>query len=253
MRRYLITAGTSVYANTFALPSVPQDLADVGTTLESLGYSLAFTLTDPRTDELRAALDTWVGSDVRGDDALILYYTGHGERDSTRHYLLCADTVPGRLAGTALATEDVVRILTSEGVRRLLLIVDTCYSGQGTVDALSLLNLRTDYDGLLAFAVIAAARGRETAEEGAFAQAFKDVLASPDLAGQRQRHLYLKQVVDGVNEELRRRNIPQHATYGVLLDEGGFDFIPNPRYQEDLPSDGVDLAVQRTWVSVEGR
>ena len=253
MRHYAITAGTSHYAHTFELPSVAQDLADVGTALESLGYSLAFTLTDPRTEELRRALDTWVGSDVRGDDALILYYTGHGERDSTRHYLLCADTVPGRLAGTALATEDVIRILTEEGVRRLLLIVDTCYSGQGAVDALGLLNLRKDYDGLLAFAVIAASRSRETASEGAFAQAFKEVLASPDLAGQRQRHLYLKQVVDGVNEELRRRSIPQHATYGVLLDEGGFDFIPNPRYQEDLPSEGVDLAVQRTWVSVEGR
>ncbi|GAB3885320.1 hypothetical protein GCM10029964_047790 [Kibdelosporangium lantanae] len=113
MRYYAITAGTSSYANTDPLPPVPQDLADVGAALDAVGYSSAVTLTDPRTDELRRALDTWVNSDIRADDdALILYYTGHGERDSRRHYLLCADSVPGQLADTALATEDVVRILT---------------------------------------------------------------------------------------------------------------------------------------------
>jgi hypothetical protein len=261
MRRYVITAGTSQYANTSALPSVPQDLADVGAALGSVGYSLALTLTDPRADELRRALDTWVSSSVRGDDVLILYYTGHGERDANRHYLLCADSVPGRLPGTALATEDVVRILTSEGVRRLLLIVDTCYAGQGTIDAVQeaarlqrtrLMEVHAS-DGLLTFAVIAAARTRETASDGAFAHAFTAALANPSLAGQRQQHLELKQLVISVNAELGKRNALQRATHGVLVDDDDFYFIPNPHYRDDLPSEGVDLAVQRTWVSIEGR
>lgn len=257
-----MVGGTSSYDLQQHLPGVSGDLDTVSEVFRTLGYSEDHRLHDAGTDSFRRGLSDWAAAEARMDDALVLYYTGHGDRDHRRHYVLCRDSDPTRLGGTALATEDLVGIVTESGVERLLLIVDTCYAGQGGVDAArsiadelgaALTGTRAaDESRLTAFSVIAAARTGEAAEDGAFARALRSAVNDLTLGGHRQRKLYLEQVVDRVNDALAADGPFQHAAWGTLPSGEGFPFFPNPRYAPDLPA-GLDLDEQRTWNSREGR
>lgn len=263
MRRYLIAAGTARYRDAEELLSVPKDLAEIGAAFAEVGYERALELVDPGTDGIRRALGSWARDEDRADDALVVYYTGHGERDGSGHFLLCADSETGGLLDTALRTEDIAAILTSQGVRRLLVIVDTCYAEDGTARAVRRMAelLRADlirerdgeYRDPLAFAVIAAARVREPADDGAFAHAFRAALRHPEIGGQRQPYLYLEAVVDSVNQQFERDGLLQHATCAILSHESKFGFLPNPRFADELPPEGTDLAEQRVWLTVQAR
>lgn len=267
LRRIVLTAGTAEYAHMSALPKVREDLADIASVFTELGYDceVAEGLIDPQwPDHLRRALYSWArSSEDRSEDVLVVYYTGHGQRDDERHYLMCGASDPDGLAATALPTEEVVRILTKSGIRRLLLIIDTCHAGRGTADAIrrAALQLLAELksagcpsrDQLVAFSVIAAAMPREEADDGAFAAGLCTAVRDVRLAGQRQPYIYLKQLVDRINEEFADQGRLQRATWGTLRDEPGVDFIPNPRYREDLPLEGTDLAEQRFWISEQGR
>lgn len=262
VRRLVVVGGTSAYDHQEHLPGVSGDLDTVSEVFRTLGYTEAHRFHDAGTDSFRRGLSNWAAAEARMDDALVLYYTGHGDRDHHRHYVLCRDSDPTRLGGTALATEDLVRIVTESGVERLLLIVDTCYAGQGGVDAArsvadelgaALTSTRAADEGrLTAFSVIAAARTGEAAEDGAFARALRSAVDDLTLGGHRQRKLYLEQVVDRVNDDLAVDGPFQHAAWGTLPSGEGFPFFPNPRYAPGIPA-GIDLDEQRTWNSREGR
>ncbi|MEU7528055.1 caspase family protein [Saccharothrix sp. NPDC042600] len=254
MRRYLITAGTRHYLDAEELPSVPEDLEQIGAAFTELGYAPALRLLDPDTDVLRRALGSWAREVSPSEDALVVYYTGHGERDGFGHFLLCADSESSGLMDTALRTEDIAMILTSHGVRRLLIIVDTCYAAAGTVESVrrmaellrAELMPRADNERRdpVDFAVVAAARTRETAEQGVFARAFRSALRKREFGDRRQPYLRLEDVVNHVNRQFERDGVLQHATLSVLAGGSGFGFLPNPRHPEWLPPEGVDLAEQ---------
>lgn len=92
----------------------------------------------------------------------------------------------------------------------------------------------------------------EEAADGAFAEAFRDAVDDPTLGGQRQRRLYVEQVVERVNEALATSSPGQHATYGTLAGDE-VPLLPNPRYAPDAPEEGTDLAEQQVALSAEGR
>ncbi|MFJ6183182.1 caspase family protein [Streptomyces sp. NPDC092295] len=258
--RWALVVGNGEYEHLDQLPYVDLDLDVMVGVLSRLGYGTARRVSGCTTEGLRTELADWAESDDdRGEGTLVLYYTGHGDRSADdRHYLLCRDSRPGRLKGTALATEDVVGIVTETGLRRLLLIIDTCYAGQGSVDAVrelarSLTATReADQHRLTSFSVIAAARPLELAADGAFAAALRDAVDDPTLGGPRQRKLFVEQVVDRVNELLAERSPGQHATFGTLCGDE-VSLFPNPRYAPDVPAEGVDLSEQRVALSAEGR
>ncbi|WP_225847960.1 caspase family protein [Streptomyces sp. HPF1205] len=259
-RRWVVTAGTSRYDHNDPLVCVPEDLETVDAVFTGLGYESAGRALDRSADELRRELSQWAADREDEDGALVLYYSGHGDRGiDERHYLLCRDSDVRRLAGTAVATDDLVGIVTECGLRRLLLIIDTCYAGQGGVEALrasarALATRQADQHRLTAFAVIAAARPQELARDGSFAHALRAAVADPTIGGTHQAKLYLEQVVDRVNEILAEESPFQQAALGTLPSGEGFPFLPNPRYVPDAPGRGVmDLADQRAALSREGR
>ncbi len=262
IRRIVVACGTSSYELHEQLACVESDLDIVSGVFQGLGYEEGLRIHDPTTDALRRELSRWAADDDRCDDALVLYCSGHGEVDRDRHYVLCRDSDARRLGATALATEDIVRIVTEGGIERLLLIVDTCYAGQGGVDAArqvaehlgaALTGTRAaDESRLTAFSVIAATRTHEAAADGLFARALRDAVDDLLVGGYRQRKLYLEQVVESVNEFLAADGPFQHAAWGTLPSGEGFSFIPNPRYSPEAP-EGIDLDEQRTWHSAEGR
>ncbi|WP_447041679.1 caspase family protein [Streptomyces sp. DSM 118878] len=257
--RYVVVAGSAAYDHVADLPAVEEDLDTVLDAFGSLAYGRGARLLDCTSDELRSALSEWAEHQSHPDASMVFYYSGHGEfDDDNRHYLLGKNGHGRRLAATGLAAEDVVRIIGQAGIRRLLLIIDTCYAAQGAVDAIrqiasSLASSLTATRGahpltLDAFSVIATATPLEAAQDGAFARTLRSVLNDPALGGMRQPKLYLEQIVDRVNVILAGLVPPQTATWGTLPSGPGFTFLPNHRFQPNAPAIGTDLAEMAAWL-----
>jgi WD40 repeat protein len=266
-RHFLIAAGTSDYLYVPPLLHVRDDLDTVSELFCAMGYGEANTrgiFNASSADQLKSKIGMWMRQEDRREDTIVMYYSGHGERDDlARHYLLCTNSEPNGLADTALATEDVIRIVTSAGVRRLLLIIDTCQAGLAGIDSVRLAAKRlgaefasapgAPVDRLVAFSVIAAARTREDADDGVFADALNAAISDKTLGGSRQQYLFVQQVVDRINEEFSSKGTLQHATSATLCHEPGRGFLLNPRYIPDLPQGRLDVAETQAWDTVNAR
>lgn len=137
--RFLIAAGTQNYAELgeeWTLDSVPADLRTVVELFTSpeadYGEALGDLRHDPESSQLRQKLQRWLTAPERSaGDVAVIYYSGHGDVIGDTFYLITADTVSGEYLTTALDISDIVKMLReSSPVRRLLIIVDACYSGQ---------------------------------------------------------------------------------------------------------------------------
>ncbi|GAB2744729.1 caspase family protein [Kitasatospora kifunensis] len=256
-RRHLIAAGTAKYRDEEIeeLPQVPEDLEKFAAIFGSMRYEPALQLLDLDRDALRGRLVEWKNAARREGDALVLYFSGHGERtEDGHHYLLCHDSEFGQ-PDLAFGTEELVAILGRRCVRHLLIVIDTCYAGLGAAQSVRRLSQdlthrlagSSDADSLVSFAVIAAARSREQAEDGLFTRALAQAVNDPSLGGSRQERLALELLVGRINEQLAAAGTPQRAEY-YMSGDGTFAFLPNPRYEPALPL-VVDLAEQRAWLS----
>ena len=138
-RRFLVVAGTEHYDSGEELASVPEDLRKIAGFFGGLGYreELPEVRLDPSSSVLRRALSEWLnGSDRQASDTAVIYYSGHGDTQASFFYLLTADSKENRYADTAVRADFVLEALGEiPKVRRLLLILDACYAGQGAFDA----------------------------------------------------------------------------------------------------------------------
>lgn len=253
-RRTIVVSGTDSYDHELPpLPCVTSDMDTVAEVFGVLGYEDGARLLNPTADGLRRGLASWARGADRTGDVVVLYYTGHGERDDKGHFLMCRDSEPGQLRSSAVESERIVEILAENGLTRILLILDTCYAGQGAVDALralarSLASPAVDAGRMTDFSYIAAARPEELAADGAFAMALREAVRDPLLGGPHQRHLHLGDIVQHINGTLRERGeLWQKAVHGTLIADGETPFFPNPRYAPGTPA-GLDLAEQRVWL-----
>jgi WD40 repeat protein len=250
-RRFLIAAGTARYdhlAEEDWLGSVPGDLERlVGLFCGQLGYTqvLAELGDNPTSQQLRGTLSAWLTDPARRpDDLVVVYYSGHGVTRG-RHYLLTRDSEEDSPAGTALATEDLAWILGDSQVQQLLVIIDTCYAGRGVQDlgrvAAQLAEVRVEAEtagsGLW---FLAAARPRDEADEGVFAEALVAAVSRPK-TGLTQPYVSLDTLVSEVNEVFAQRALAQRARVGAADAGGQAPFIPNLGYDPGAP---VDLDVE---------
>jgi WD40 repeat protein len=266
-RRYLIAAGTSHYKNLGAdceLPAVKDDIRRIVELFTArLGYQrvLPELENDPTTEQLRSALSRWfVDRDREATDIVVLYFAGHGASGTAQHYLLASDSEEKNFVGTALPTRELASLLSQSPVRQFLILLDTCYSGEGIKEfssvAAELLGVLAESD-LMPTNVwaIAAARPREEASEGAFAEAVVEAIKRPGIryAGSSQ-YLSIDAIVHLVNQRFRERSLAlertfqhklkQHALGSSPRFESVAPFIRNPHCRPDLPA-GVDVETQR--------
>ncbi|MFJ3877614.1 caspase family protein [Streptomyces sp. NPDC090077] len=235
------------------LGSVPDDIAAVARLFEGFGYERALHGLGEfdGAEQLRQKLVNWSAyTELAADDVVVLYFAGHGtvvERD--RHYLLCWDTQDTALAGTALATEDLVRVLCNSGLRHLLLILDTCSAGAGTADASGAALQTIIYRGVAEASAglwfLASARRKELAIDGAFVPVLAEAIqTTTERTGQRQQYLDLTELVKAVNEGFDEFGRGQRAELASALVTGLAPFLPNSGYRAELPPSGTDLEVQ---------
>jgi Caspase domain len=254
--RFLIAAGTQNYGklgDAWTLDSVPSDL-DAITGLFSApphGYELALPelRNDPSSGPLLDGLQRWLTDEARSaDDVAVVYYSGHGDVVESTFYLITANTEAGNYELTAFDVSRIVKLLREgSSVRRLLVIIDACYSGQGAheiaeavVRNARLLNFTNRGEGVW---VVAAARPRQEARvENEFAHVFAAAVHYWQAeTAPVQRYVGLETILDTVAEKLGATQQPYSTFVGV----GGLaPFFPNPKYSDSVPV-GVDLDTRR--------
>lgn len=203
-------------------------------------------------DHVRSSLSGWSKDvDLGPDDVVIFYFAGHGlVADRDRHYLMCWNSEADDPAATALATEDLVRILTRTGLRNLLMVLDTCYGGTAAADGaqVALRTIARQFTSTDSAGVwlLSSARAKEEAIDGAFMDALLPALREvSERTGQRQRHLDLVHVVDAVNRLFQQSGLRQRAELAAGMVTGLAPFLDNEGYRHDLPAGDTDLELQR--------
>ncbi|MBV8992848.1 MAG: caspase family protein, partial [Pseudonocardiales bacterium] len=203
-------------------------------------------------DHVRSSLSEWSKDvDLGPEDVVIFYFAGHGlvaSRD--RHYLMCWNSGADDPAATALATEDVVRILTRTGLRNLLVVLDTCYGGIAAADGaqVALRTIARQFTSVDSAGVwlLSSARAKDEAIDGAFIDALLPALREvSERTGQRQRYLDLVHVVDAVNRRFQQSGLRQRAELAAGMVTGLAPFLDNEGYSHNLPAGDTDLELQR--------
>ena len=235
-RRLLIAAGTAHFTNLADsdLLDVPNELERITKTFSALGYERqeATASLDPESSQLRT-LFADVKKASRDQDFVVAYYTGHGARDEERFYLLTHNSVLSDLDGTALPAEDLARALTKDSkAAQVLVILDACYAGAGAADFAQIANrLASILQAGPGVFVVAAARSKQEAEQGALSSAFAKALANANgqLGGPVQEFLAIDEVMEAVDTYLRETHPQQTATWSSANVRGRCRLFRNPR------------------------
>ncbi|MEU4498100.1 caspase family protein [Streptomyces sp. NPDC023998] len=255
-RRYLIATAVSHYTKAAAhlewdrpgLADARRQVVELFTT--RLGYEHVSDLgLNPTREQLTAELRNFCKSaDRRPDDILAVYIAGHGEvLDDGEHVLLTSDTDPDDIED-ALPTLTLARkILRGTQVRRLMLMLDTCFSGQGGNELLaSMARLKGQWgqDSGAGLAIVTSAQPNELAETGAFPHLLSQAVSSLATAGYAPETLALDAVVSAMRNHPKR---PGHQTIGLeIIGLTGTTppFLPNHRHSAQMTQ--IDLALQQT-------
>jgi WD40 repeat protein len=256
-RRLLIAAGTAHYEKLpdLDLPGVPEELALIAKSFDALGYErlqTALSLNPESKDAMRDLFSS-IKTESRAEDLVVAYYTSHGtedEKDRNRFYLLTRNSDHSDLYGTAYATEELARALILDlKASQVLVILDVCYAGAGAVQFTTIASglAASRPDGPAVF-VIAAARPKQEAEQGALSSAFAEALAigNEPLGGAVQEFIPFDLLMNQVQDYLRAKHPAQTATLSVTNMTGGCRLFPNPRYSAHLRP-GLTIEAQRAF------
>jgi len=98
---------------------------------------------------IKSAIGTWLPQNVKPDDMVILFYSGHGgvecdesgeESDGKDKYIIPYDAQANDLFATALLNSHISTMLDRVPSNRMVFFIDSCYSG-GVTDTIS--NIKT--------------------------------------------------------------------------------------------------------------
>jgi WD40 repeat protein len=262
-RRLLVATAVAHYAkrpewNRPGLVDARQQIIDLFT--RSLGYTHLPDLgLDPTKAQLTQYLRSLCRYKINAEDHLVVYLAGHGEiLDPGGHVLLTNDTDPDDIHD-ALPTAALARtMLLDTSVQRLLLLLDTCYSGEGGHEfaASALAGMRRDRTPIdrPGLVVVTSTQPLEQADTGAFPILLKEAVHGLPTVGYVPKALALEAVVQAMNDSPQR---PGHQLIGWTASEltGHLpDFFLNPRHRSGLTD--IDLHVQQVseWeADAEGR
>ncbi|SOE14186.1 WD-40 repeat-containing protein [Streptomyces sp. 2323.1] len=254
-RRFLIATAVSRYPNSPELDR--RELVDARERVielftGELGYQHYTGLgLDPTGTQLTGQLNAFCTSpDRREDDVIVVYLACHGEvlDEGGEYVLLTAESDGDNIAGTSLPAVELARkMLVGTKVRRLMLLLDTCYSGQGgnelAAAALGRIGAKWGQTTGSGLVVVSSAQPHQQAKAGAFPHLLTEAVASQATAGHGPDTLSVSAVVQQMNDH---RDRPTYQRIGLaLIGLTGEPpaFLPNPRHSTRLTD--VDLAVQQ--------
>ena len=180
-------------------------------------------------------------SESRGDDVLLLHFSGHGlKSESGELFFAASNTRPDRLRATAVSADFVQRCMRDSRSRSVVLLLDCCYGGafaQGvTVRAAGDVNVLDSFPhdkrsgGGRGRAVITASNAMEFAFEGnhlgddqhrrpsVFTSAMVEGLATGEADRDEDGWVSLKELYDYVFDKVREQNPHQTPSRQVELE-----------------------------------
>jgi uncharacterized caspase-like protein len=141
MARHALLIGVQEYDGSGNMTPLSCPRADVDL-MQSLLTDPAFTeepyavtaVKDAELRETKQAVDDFVEA-VDRDDTVIIYFSGHGMRDNASGdlYLCVRDTREDRLHSTGYPFTLLSRSIKNRNLRKVLIILDCCYSGAADV------------------------------------------------------------------------------------------------------------------------
>jgi hypothetical protein len=245
------------------LPVAAEEASKLATELATHGYELS------RQDLLKGGefadttkiVDEWF-TDVPDRSCVMFFWTGHGYKDGNKHYLVCRNSPrKGINAFNAIDTSAVGPVMANCKADKILLVLDTCFSGEGAVEVVKSLAEtlagRTQVAGRQrAFAIIASAHSLEEAKEGLFASSIRKTLFEQNISPDKRKWTDHDEFIYSSDLSKASRLLmsddvssPQYKAEG---DEQ--DFIPNPRYCANLPAMNVEerLAFEHLELAARG-
>lgn len=239
-RRSLLAIGTCHYNEGFDnLDDVPQAVEMIAHTFAELGFE-----TTPLVDLTKSNFDSTVRTFLTHDDwgpedTAVVYVTGHGITHTLgRHFLAVRDSEYGDY-NTCVRTDSFLESLPEPPkLRRLLLMIDTCYAQSGA-DAMKELTtaMRREWPKQPGreFWVLASARYYQEAQQLMFARAFRQALADLRSSyGKYQATIGLYEVRRSINQLLGSPDFAvEHraVTEELMSTTDGETFFDNPNYQ----------------------
>ncbi len=176
-RVHYIAVGVSSYQDpTFGLhdlPTAESDAQALAILFDSFGWSRVQVLLGPQATKtaLQEAV-LKIAETASKDDAVILYFGGHGvpyeTRDGVRPVLMLYDADAQKPRATGYALDTLITGLNQSSAKHILLLLDHCASGLIARGEAPEPTIVPNFDALLelpAFLVLTAATGREAALE----------------------------------------------------------------------------------------
>jgi WD40 repeat protein len=240
-RRYLIAVGIRK-----DLPKTGSRIVDSVNRMTRIftgvfGYERVTQLDiDPTTDQIEKEIREFCLNRIP-DDIVTLYYTGHADDVDGTHRVWTGSTLD-RFTGN-LETRNLARLMLRDTpLRCALIILDTCFAGQGGAEAL-LASMQSMSEGKT-LAVLTAAYPREQIAAGDFAQLFEHAVRQPSAAGHEAPYVDLGTITRLIDIDPSRPGW-QTVSHGVLGAKSETDLLPlfpNGRFNVQLH--GLDLLTQ---------
>ncbi|MCG8923345.1 caspase family protein [Lentzea sp. CC55] len=239
LHRYALIIASYEFADPglSSLRAPAHDAARLGEVLAdpNVGGFHVRTLINSSASEITEAVDDFF-ADREPDDLLVLHFSGHGVKDEAGElHFATSSTKLARLAGTAVAADFVARRMNRSRSRRIVLLLDCCYSGafgRGMVARAGGAVSLEEHFGGRGRAVITASSSMEYAFEGAtvadtsegepsvFTAALVEGLESGDADRDNDGHVGLDELYEYVYDRVRR--VTPHQTPGKwMLDVRG--------------------------------
>ncbi|MBK6857926.1 MAG: hypothetical protein IPG97_15640, partial [Microthrixaceae bacterium] len=195
------------------------------------------------------------------DDYVVVYLAGHGElvdlEDNVREYrFLASDADQADLAGTGVKIDDVADwLLTQTTIRRLILILDTCYSGDAVIDfKRHPPNWRLGPSRVAVgagAALIASALPRTEAYPAQFTSAFVAAATSPAAAGRGQPTVGIDSIMNVLKIDAQAGQPQQVGYLPVFGNVASLAFFPNPDRDPELIDEPLEEARYRVRRKLE--
>ena len=208
---------------------------------DDFGYERVTLLDiDPATDQIRKSIREFC-LNCKPDDIVTLYYTGHADEVNETHRVWTGDTIDS-ISGPLETKYLAELMLVGTPLRYALIILDTCFAGQGGAEALRASMPSIGEGDGKTLAVLTAAYPRQQIMAGDFARLFEHAVAQPAVAGHGLPYLALGAIVGVIDDDPSRPGwqTVSHSLLGARTDL--LPYFPNQRFNPLLRD--LDLLTQ---------